>query len=219
MPTVELSSYSRCSTCRGTAAMLANTRVDVKVRDFFAEPMSAGEIHRLLERADIALAMLFSTRGRPYRELHLAVPRLAHADLLELECCSSSLSATPPGNELPRHANIVPPGLGAAVARKTARTRIKSAALTARNPALIRRPLLPRDDRLVIGLDRAAITELIGSRVFIGRPSRVTGSFQVLEWKRDVGVWGTRFGGGRGRYGVWPGSRTRHDRLPDFHEK
>lgn len=99
--------YKKWSSARKAASLLRDKNIDFRLRDIFDEPLSMEDIQELLDVKD-EIDLLFSTRGKKFREL-------------ELKGKLDSLS------------------------KKDKITLLSS------NPSLLKRPILLKEDELIIG--------------------------------------------------------------------
>lgn len=82
--TVEIYTYSNCSSCRNAEALATKHGIDAAKRDLFKDPLSVEELESLFARIGRSVTEMVSTRSRPYRDLGLADRDLSSEELLAL---------------------------------------------------------------------------------------------------------------------------------------
>jgi arsenate reductase len=83
---------SSCSTCRNAKAKLAELGLEVMVRDYFKQPLTAAELETLLPKDP---ASMLGTKSPKYKELGLKDRRLTREEAILLMVLDNNLLKRP----------------------------------------------------------------------------------------------------------------------------
>lgn len=86
MPRPVLTVYEKptCTTCRKLHDLLVEAGVDFEKVNYFVEPLSKGQLQRLLKKAGLKARDVLRTKAPQYKELGLDDPEVSDARLVEL---------------------------------------------------------------------------------------------------------------------------------------
>ncbi|HET6329849.1 MAG TPA: ArsC/Spx/MgsR family protein [Holophagaceae bacterium] len=83
---------SSCTTCRDAKARLVELGIEVEVRDYYKQPLAAGELESLLPPDPLPM---LGTKSPKYRELGLKDRRLSKAEAIALMVEDNNLLKRP----------------------------------------------------------------------------------------------------------------------------
>jgi Spx/MgsR family transcriptional regulator len=84
MPLMEIYVHPTCTSCKKAEALLADSGVPVKRRDYFRDRFEKDELRAILVRAGVTPGEVLSKRARAYKELALEGKDLDDDTLLDL---------------------------------------------------------------------------------------------------------------------------------------
>lgn len=76
--------YNSCTSCRKTDQMLKDSGVAYDRREYFKERFTADELRQLLDRHNLTVADVISTRSTPYKQHDLANRQLSDDEIIDL---------------------------------------------------------------------------------------------------------------------------------------
>ncbi|MBK9796004.1 MAG: hypothetical protein IPP58_05825 [Holophagaceae bacterium] len=83
---------SSCTTCRQAKARLAELRIEVEVRDYFKQPLTASELERLLPADPTPM---LGTKSPKYKDLGLKERKLSKDEAIVLMVMDNNLLKRP----------------------------------------------------------------------------------------------------------------------------
>jgi Spx/MgsR family transcriptional regulator len=81
---VEIYVHPTCTSCKKAEALLEESGVDVKRRDYFKDRFSKDELKGVLDKAGVSPGEVLSKRATAYRELQLEGRQISEDALLDL---------------------------------------------------------------------------------------------------------------------------------------
>ena len=95
MKTIIFYSYLKCSTCRKAAKWLDKKDIDYKLISIVKEPPLVNYLNLALEQYSYDKKMVFNTRGKAFKNLHLDINDLSNEEIIQLLLSDGKLIKRP----------------------------------------------------------------------------------------------------------------------------